>query len=102
MLYSATHHVYSPTNGHDCGETRTFGSLKAARMWAQSVLPQRHQVSDENYHRDMGRCSTVNITSNKTRIAYHYDGESYNRHIVRTTVYPRIDIVPSVGQLGYW
>ncbi len=113
MLYSATHHIYSPTYGHLCGETRTFGSLKAARLWARSVLPESHQVSDENYHRDMSRCSTVSIQSSKT-IRYLEDtGErvsddaplypyTYTKPVFRTTVYPRIDIVPSVGQLGYW
>lgn len=106
MLYSATHHIYSPTHGHSCGETRTFGSLKAARLWARSVLPESHQVSDENYHVDMGRCSTVSIESSKTRTYTESDGRydtyTYTKPVFRTTVYPRIDIVPSVGQLGYW
>ena len=110
MLYSATHHIYSRTDGHSCGETRTFGSLKAARLWAKSILPESHQVSDEDYHRDMGRCSTVDIRSvGKDLIVSpqtdpdHIDYFTpYMRHTFRTTVYPRIDIVPSVGQLGYW
>jgi hypothetical protein len=102
MLYSATHHTYSATNGHDVGETRTFGSLKAARMWAASVLPPSVQVSDENYWSDLGRCSTVDITSSATKVVESYDGETYTVPDFRTTVYPRIDVVPSVGQLGYW
>jgi hypothetical protein len=110
MLYSATHHIYSPTHGHSCGETRTFGSLKAARLWAKSVLPESHQVSDEDYHRDMGRCSTVDIRSSKcwpvsTKAVWSDDPGYFDTYIAyahKETVYPRIDIVPSVGQLGYW
>lgn len=106
MLYSATHHIYSPVDGHSCGETRTFGSLKAARLWAKEILPESHQVSDEDYHRGMGKCSTVEIKgrykSDKGTPVYmkRSDREFFPHY--RTTVYPRIDIVPSVGQLGYW
>jgi|ERR1043165_9094096 hypothetical protein len=106
MLYQATHHPYSDTTGPSVGETRTFGSLEAARLWAKSVLPSHASVCDENYHRDMGRMSTVNIHS---RYRGDYTDPVYvkisDRHFYCAfveTVTPEITIVPSVGQLGYW
>src|SRR5690349_2741981 len=106
MLYTATHNDYSDVTGHSTGETRSFGSLKAARKWAKAVLPKVATVSDENYHRDMARMSTVDILS-KDDIEVtvtEWDGFTYTcrKPAHAETVTPEIQVVPSAGQLGYW
>lgn len=116
MLYTATHNVYSNVSGHSTGETRVFGSLKAARKWARDILPATASVSDENYHRDMARMSMVSIKSNRTVRRLEETGQkvkdnaplyplypyTHRPYLYREMVTPEIHVVPSVGQLGYW
>ncbi len=67
---------------------KRFGTEFAARIWANRQLKDCTVVTTrDNYHRDMGRAASVSI----------YRGEEYIE-----TVLPDYELVPSVGELGYW
>ena len=82
-------HIAPQVYAGEPGETleeRTFGTRRAAELWAESVLGTI-QVTRYNYHRDLQRAAEVRL---ETR-----SGEYLGY------VSPEPIIVPSVGELGW-
>ena len=103
-LISATHWVWSEYEpGFHAGETRVFGTLQAARMWAVSVVPDCVTTND-CYWRDTARGEHVDFTLlSRPRRPYSFTrGRCLPRNVRPAGCYKaRVIIVPSCGELGW-
>lgn len=99
MLTIATHYVYSYGEGWTAGETRRFGTKRAATAWAKSKLPPCFTTRD-CYWRDTARVDHVELTEVlRDRGQYWFGkGQSYRP---AGQVSPEVILVPSCGELGY-
>ena len=107
MLYQATHNTYDSTNGPGTGETRVFGSKRAAKQWATEVL-KKHPVVTTNdlYWRDVGRAHSVSVYQSIRFISeyMHSQGQPKEYRSIGWPVFmidPPVYIHTSVGELGY-
>jgi hypothetical protein len=86
--------VYARSQYNPCfeaGESRTFGTERAAELWAASVLPPTVTTND-CYHRDVGRAPSVRLA--------RVDGNGESKTLLRYVEAPVV-IHRSVGELGY-
>lgn len=73
--------------GFNAKERRVCGSRRAAELCAESMLrPHRVVTTSACYHRDIGRAASVDIRQGGKCLL---------------SVMPEVDIVPSVGELGW-
>lgn len=93
MLYQATLSTYEYGEGHTGVETRTFGTLKHAEMWARRVLPEGVTTTRDRYWQDMARISWVDV---------HRIQKGVRSTSCVAQFAPTMTIVPSVGELGYY
>jgi hypothetical protein len=92
-MYRAT--IYARSQYNPCfeaGESRIFGTQRAAELWAASVLPTTVTTCD-CYHRDVARAPSVRLA----RL-----GENGESKILVRYIEAPVHVVPSVGELGYW
>lgn len=85
------------------GETRRFGTRRAAEMWARSVI-EPVVTTNDCYWRDVGRASSVELTECRaSKLGYGFTrGRCRNFTAVAAgTVEAEVIIVPSVGELGW-
>lgn len=74
--------------------TRTVGTVRAGELLADSWLePHRITTTRDCYHRDTAHAAFVTI--DPARAEKRYARECHR-------VEAKADIVPSVGELGYW
>jgi hypothetical protein len=103
-LISATHWARDPYEpGLFARETRTFGTLTAARAWATTVVAPIVTTNDI-YWRDVARGDHVEFTrTRRSRLSYGFTRGRMLRH----THAPAgrydspVHLVPSVGELGW-
>jgi hypothetical protein len=91
---------YEP--GFEAAENRRFGSLQAAKMWAEQVLGTVTTTRD-CYWRDAARADSVKFT--RVGKARPYRTRFYQPLRPSTAAgsqSPHLALVPSVGELGYW
>lgn len=103
MLTIATHYVYSYGEGWTAGETRKFGTKRAATAWAKSKLPPCVTTRD-CYWRDTARVDHVELTTVKpSRLSYGFTrGRCSDKSMQAAgTISPEVILVPSCGELGY-
>ena len=85
----------------EAGETRRFGTRKAAEMWAASALPPVVTTND-CYWRDVGRAESVECTKRYRGKRPSNKGRFWrNSYMSLPTINAAIHIVPSVGELGW-
>lgn len=92
-LIRATHYVrdaYEPC--FMVRDSRVFGSERAAELWAKSLL-ETTVTTRGCYHRDVARAPYVRIGT--------VDSNGYDEQLIRY-IEPKVELVPSVGELGYW
>lgn len=98
MLYLATHY-----RRNERGETRKFGTERAAEQWARSIL-QPVVTTNDCYWRDMGRADDVRL-SRSFRCDNQFSGNGEYSRVLTVeylrTIEPEAVIVPSVGELGW-
>ena len=102
-LISATHWA-RVDGGLEAVETRTFGNEKTARMWASDVLGTI-TTTNGTYWRDTGRMGHVELTeTRRASSSYSFTRGRCGKRDMRPAgqVEPKVVIVPSVGELGYW
>ena len=92
--------------GGDAYEFRTFGSERAARNWVAPLLGTI-SVTNDTYHRDLGRANYARVIAAKGDVlqAAAKEDTIFRRGLTRGMsvyyIYPEVVVVPSVGELGY-
>jgi hypothetical protein len=101
MLTIATHYVYSYGEGWDAGETRRFGTKRAATAWAKSKLPPCVTTRD-CYWRDTARTDHVELTERYAGKRPSNKGRFWrNSYRPAGRIDPEVILVPSCGELGF-
>jgi hypothetical protein len=75
-------------------ETRLCSDVWQAEQWARRKLGKLYTTND-CYHRDLGRAASMRLE----RVIRH-DRSVYHKFV--GYLEPKVIIVPSVGELGYW
>jgi hypothetical protein len=102
-MYQVTYWKRDPDQRcHLATDRRTVGTLKAARLFAADRL-EPLQTTRALWHDILGRADHVSI--------YDMRGVARDKRDARPdeggpvyvdTISPEVDLVPSVGELGYW
>jgi hypothetical protein len=100
-IISATHWAKDPYEpGFFARETRTFGTLRAATMWAESVVPPI-VTTNGTYWRDTARGEHVDFTRIE-RAKNRSNGRWWRARMSPAGSYDApVRLVPSVGELGW-